>query len=489
LESHYLAVDLGAESGRVLLGTVGPERVRAEEIHRFANIPTAVPGSLRWDVLRLLSEIKTGLRLAGARGLTVSGVSVDAWGVDYVLFREGEPLLTLPYHYRDSRTEGVLDKVFARVPAEDIFAATGIQFMPLNTLYQLFLDAQTRPWVLEAADRFLNIGDYFNFQLSGAPKGEATLASTTQLFDPRTGDWAWNLIAKLGLPKKIFPPLVAPGTVLGPLRPELAEESGISGAQVIASCSHDTAAAVAATPGQGEDWAFLSSGTWSLLGVELPAPVITAESRKYNFTNETGFGGTVMFRKNIAGLWIVQECKRAWAAEGRDYGYDALTAQAEAAPPGRRFIRPEDARFLKPGGMPEKIAAYCRETGQPVPESPGETVRCVLESLALLYARTLEECAAVTGRKFRVLHVVGGGAKNALLNRLTAQATRLRVLAGPSAATALGNILVQAHALGRLGGDLRTLVRNSQAPEIFEPENAEAWEPSRRRFQSLGAAA
>jgi rhamnulokinase len=485
MEKHYLAIDLGAESGRVMLGSLAGGRLSVEEIHRFANVPVRIQGTLRWDLLNLFSEMKEGLRKAAARGEPISGISTDAWGVDYVLFREREPMVTNAFHYRDSRTDGAMEKVFAKVPADRIFADTGIQFMPINTLYQLFMDAQQRPEVLEWADRFLNIGDYFNYLLAGTPYGEASLASTSQLYNPVQKDWAWDLIARLGLPKKLFPPLVLPGTGLGPLLSEVALETNLKGAKVIAGCSHDTAAAVAAVPGQGQDWAFLSSGTWSLLGTELGAPLINADSRKYNFTNEAGYGGTILFRKNIVGLWIVQECRRAWAEMGNEYAYEELTAMAEAAEPLRSLIRPEDARFGKPGRMPGKLADYCRETGQPVPTDPGSMIRCVLESLALLYARTLGECAAATGRRFRALHVVGGGSRNRLLNQLTADALQLPAHAGPVEATAIGNLLIQARTLGHETGDLRSVVRRSFPIETFSPTAAGMWHGAAKRFEAL----
>lgn len=485
MEKHYLAIDLGAESGRVMLGSLENGRLTVEEIHRFANVPVRIQGTLRWDLLNLFSEAKEGLRKAAARGAPISGVSTDAWGVDYVLFKEKEAMVTNAYHYRDSRTDGAMEKVFAKVSADRIFAETGIQFMPINTLYQLFMDTQQRPEVLEWADRFLNIGDYFNYLLAGRPSGEASLASTSQLYNPVRKDWAWDLIAKLGLPGKLFPSLVMPGSKLGPLLDDVALETNLKGVQVVASCSHDTAAAVAAVPGHGQDWAFLSSGTWSLLGTELSAPLIDANSRKYNFTNEAGYGGTIMFRKNIVGLWIVQECRRAWAEMGNEYTYDELTAMAEAAEPLRSLIRPEDARFGKPGRMPGKIVDYCRETGQPVPTDPGSMVRCVLESLALLYAKTLGECAAATGRKFRTLHVVGGGSRNRFLNQFTADALQLPVQSGPVEATAIGNLLIQAKTLGHEAGDLRAVVRHSFPVETFGPTDAGAWHGAAKRFEAL----
>lgn len=488
MEKHYLAIDLGAESGRVMLGSLADGKLTVEEIHRFSNTPVNIQGTLRWDLLNLWSGAKIGLKMAADRGVPISGISTDAWGVDYVLCKEKEAMVTNAFHYRDSRLDGAPEKVFAKVPADRIFAETGIQFMQINTLYQLWTDAQTRPEVLECADRFLNIGDYFNYLLSGRPLGEASLASTSQLYNPVKHAWAWDLIADLKLPKKLFPDLVPSGTLLGPMEREVGLETNLKDAQVIASCSHDTAAAVAAIPGQGQDWAFLSSGTWSLLGAELGAPIIDANSRKYNFTNEVGYGNTIMFRKNIVGLWIVQECKRAWEAMGNRYSYDELTSMAQAAEPLRSLISPEDERFGKPGRMPGKIADYCRETGQPVPTDPGSFIRTVLESLALLYARTLAECAVATGRKFRTLHVVGGGSRNRLLNQFTAEALGLQVQAGPVEATAIGNLLIQAKTLGHETGDIRSVVRRSFPVEVFSPTDAGAWHGAAKRFESLPAA-
>ncbi|MGH7450304.1 MAG: rhamnulokinase, partial [bacterium] len=405
---HYLACDLGAESGRVMLGTLVNGHLTIEEIHRFPNSAIAVSDSLRWDVLRLFEEIKAGLCKVAARNVSVSSLSCDSWGVDYVLLHGNEPMLTAPFHYRDNRTDGGLERAFAVAPADEIFAETGIQFIFINTLYQLHADLMRRPAILAFAERFLNVGDYFNFLLSGVPKAEESLASTTQLYNPQQRAWSKKLIEKFGFPKQIFPEVVPSGTKLGPLLPTIAAETGLQDVQVIASCSHDTGAAVAAVPAEGNGWAYLSSGTWSLLGVESATPIITAKSRQYNFTNEVGYAGSSRFLKNIIGLWILQECRRAWAKAGEDYSYDHLTQMAEAAPSLWVFIDPNEARFSRPDNMLQKIADYCRETNQPVPTTPGEFVRCVLESLALLYRQTLDQIEEVTGRKLTTLHIVGG---------------------------------------------------------------------------------
>jgi rhamnulokinase len=484
---HYVACDLGAESGRVLLGTLADECLSLEEIHRFPNGPVAVCGSLRWDVLRIFDELKTGLHKIAARGISVASLSCDSWGVDYVLLGGNGPVLAAPYHYRDARTDGALERAFAIVPAEQIFAETGIQFMPINTLYQLHDDLQYRPAILAAAEKFLNIGDYFNFLFSGVCKAEESLASTTQLYNPRRRSWSAALIEKFGFPSRIFPEIVPSGTMLGPLLPALAAEAGLHGVCVVAGCSHDTAAAIAAVPAQGDTWAYLSSGTWSLLGIEAPQPNISAKSHQYNFTNEVGYGGSIRFLKNLVGLWIVQECRRAWAREGREYGYDELTRMAEAAASRASFINPADARFGKPDEMPDKIASYCRETHQRVPAAPGEFVRCALESLALSYRQTLDQLEDVAGKKLATVHVVGGGSRNRLLNQWTADATGRAVLAGPSECTGIGNVLVQAIALGHVASldAARRIVRESFPVARYAPGDTSSWETAYARFRKL----
>jgi len=491
--SHtYIACDLGAESGRVILGRLADGRLELEEIHRFANGACRVMGTLRWNVIGIFEELKKGLRKAaaciGSEG--TASLSVDSWGVDYVLFREGEPHLGLPYHYRDPRTDASYEEALRRVSAETIFRETGIQFMSINTLYQFIAEAQANPEKLAAAEQFLNIGDYLNYLLSGAARAEESLASTTQIYNPRERGWSRELIERFGLPGRIFPEIVASGTPLGPLQESVEEETGLLRAKVVATCSHDTGCAVAAVPANGDegDWAYLSSGTWSLLGVELPEPLINEAARAANFTNEAGLGSTTRFLKNTAGLWILQECRRAWAREGREFNYDQLTQFAGDAEPLRAFINPNDPRFLKAGDMPQKIRAFCEETGQVAPHLPGDYVRCILESLALLYRQNLETLRQLTGRPLRTLHIVGGGSKNRLLNQFAADACGLTVVAGPVEATAIGNLLIQALALGHLPSHaaLRETVRNSFAVEAFEPSSASgAWEKAYDTFLSF----
>jgi rhamnulokinase len=485
--NHYVALDLGAESGRVMLGTLIDGRLQMEEIHRFSSSALTIGGSLRWDIPRVFEEIVTGLRKIAARQIEPASISTDSWGVDYVYITRGEPLLTLPFHYRDARTDGGLEKAFATVPAETIFDETGIQFMTINTLYQLLDDLRRRPGVMALAEQFLCIGDYVNYLLSGRAVMEESLASTSQIYNPRERNWSKKLIGQFGLPEKIFPPIVPSGTVLGPLTSNLAEGLQWKRTQIVATCSHDTGTAVAAVPAEGDDWAYLSSGTWSLLGVESPKPVITKESREFNFTNEAGLGGTTRLLKNIVGLWIVQECRRAWLKAGHDYSYDDLAYMATEAEPLKSLIHPADARFYKPDQMPEKVAAYCQETGQTAPSTPGAIIRCVYESLALLYRGTLQQVQTITGRKISQLHIVGGGSKSELLNQMAANATQIPVAAGPVEATAIGNLLVQALALGHLKShaELRQVVRNSFPTKIYQPQHQAAWEEAWQKFTKL----
>lgn len=487
---HYIACDLGAESGRVMLGTLDAGKLSLEEVHRFPSAVVRVFGSLRWDVLRIFEELKTGLRKIGQRKISAASVSVDSWGVDYVLFNNVHPMLSPPFHYRDARTDETYEKVREKIGAEEIFAETGIQFMQINTIYHLASDAEKSRALLEVADGFLNIGDYFNYLFSGIARNDESNASTTQLYNPRTRTWSEKLIELLEIPRKIFPKIVAPGTVLGRLLPEVASETLLNDVQVVATCSHDTGAAVAAVPASGEDWAYLSSGTWSLLGVELPEPLISEKVRAHNFTNEAGYGGTTRFLKNIVGLWILQESRRAWERAGKNFDYAALNTEAQNAEPFRSLINPNAARFAKPGEMPEKIAAFCRETNQPAPETPGQFTRCILESLALLYRKTLEEIEQLTGREISRLHIVGGGSQSALLNQFAASATQREVIAGPVEATAIGNVLVQALALGHIESlDAgRDVVRESFSVQTFQPQEMQSWNGAYQRFSQLNVA-
>jgi rhamnulokinase len=485
MTTHYLACDLGAESGRLMLGSLDGGKLSLEELHRFPNTPIKTDGSLCWDIPGLFRELKVGLRKAGALKLPIVSISTDSWGVDYLLLDAQGEIIPPAFHYRDPRTARGVTRVKASVDWPNIFDETGIQFMPLNTIYQLAAESSER---VARAARILMIADAFNFFLCGKAAIEESNASTTQLYNPRTRQWSKSLLGALDLPERLLPTIVPSGTSLGPLRRKLADETGLSPIQVIASCSHDTGAAVAAVPADGANWAYLSSGTWSLLGVELPAPLITDACRELNFTNEIGYGGSVRLLKNISGLWLVQECRRAWATDGQHLDYETLMKMAAAAPPFVSLIDPMDARFVAAENMPEAIAAFCRETGQPAPVMPGAFIRCALESLALLYRRTLQQIERLVGRKLERLHVVGGGSRNSLLNQFTADALQIPVLAGPAEATAAGNVLVQAIALGHVHSlsAARKIVRDSMPHKCVNPSAVASWNSAWERWTKLG---
>ena len=486
--SKLLAFDLGAESGRAVVGHLDHGRLQLEEIHRFANGPVRVLDSLHWDVLRLWGEIQRGLGLAAsAYGNQLRSVGVDTWGVDFGLLSADGTLLGNPFHYRDSRTDGMMEEAFQIVPRTQIYEQTGIQFMQLNSLYQLLSMVKAESPLLDMANRLLNMPDLFNFWLSGRQASEFSIVTTSQCYNPRTDDWAWDLLGKLGIPAHIFGEIVPTGTVLGALRPSVAESTGSIPIPVVAAAGHDTAAAVAAVPAAGRDYIYLSSGTWSLMGVELDAPVINEQSLAYDITNEGGVGHTFRFLKNIMGLWLVQECRREWARAGRSFSYDELTRLAAEAPAFGPLVSPADYRFLAPGDMPSRIQAFCRETGQPVPETQGQIVRSALESLALEYRWVAERLDEILGRRRPTIHIFGGGSQNKLLNQFAADATGRTVIGGPVEATAIGNVLVQAIALGEIDGlaEGRSLVRDSFDVDIYEPQNTAAWDEAYDRYLRL----
>jgi len=480
---HYLAFDLGAESGRAMLGSISDERLSLEELHRFPNIPVRLPTGLYWDTLRLFHEIRQGLAMAGReRKLTLAGIGVDTWGVDLALLGRDGALVDNPRHYRDSRNNGMLEKTFAAAPREEIFAQTGLQFMQFNTLFQLYAMKLARSPALECATTLLMMPDLFDYWLTGVARSELSDASTTQFYNPVKKRWATELFDALGLPKTILPEIVASGTLLGPLVPEVAESAGLEPTPVYATCCHDTASAVAAVPAEGEDWCYISSGTWSLMGVELDEPVINQGSLSLNFTNEIGFGGSIRFLKNIAGMWLIQECRRAWAVDGREYGYEELARLASTATPFTAIIDPD--AFLEPGRMPEKIAAFCRSTGQAPPAEPAEMCRAILESLALRYRQVLESLESLLGRKLKLIHIVGGGSRNQVLNQFVADATGRPVIAGPAEATAAGNVIVQAIGSGDLPAlnEARQLIRRSFPLTTVEPRPQADWDRAYDKF-------
>ena len=479
----YLAVDLGAESGRVLLGRFDGDRVSLEEVHRFPNVPARVGGGLYWDVLRIFGDVKAGLAKA-AKEADLTGVAVDSWGANFALLdRDGE-LLSNPRNYRDPRTDGMLEKAFALVPKEEIYEKTGIQFIQFNTLYQLL--AMRGSPLLEAAETLFLIPDLVNHWLTGEKSCEYTNATTTQLLDIQTNEWSQDLLERMDLPTRVFPSIVPPATDLGPLLPGVAEEIGADLA-VTTVASHDTASAVAAVPAEGEDFAYISSGTWSLVGVELPGPVVDDGALGANFTNEGGFGGTTRFLRNVTGLWLLQECRRTWAGEGRDYSYEELTRLAGGARAGGPLVDPDHPVFLAPGDMPSRIRRFCEGTGQKPPEGPAAVARCVFESLALKYRYVMGQAEDLTGRAVRTVHVVGGGSQNTLLCQMTADAAGLPVVAGPVEATAVGNVLVQAYARGEVGSleEIRAVVRRSFETTTYRPGDSQDWAELRERFSQV----
>lgn len=484
MPTHYLACDLGADSGRVILGSLEAGRIALTEIHRFPNGPLKTNGALHWNIEGLFTELKAGLKKATAIRLPFSSISTDSWGVDYVLYDERGLILPPVWCYRDSRTALGVEKVADKLDWPTLFAITGIQFLAFNTIYQI---ASEPPERLKQAKQVLLIGDAFNYFCSGVARNEVSLASTTQLYNPTYNRWSQRVFAALGLRDGLFAPICPAGTRLGPLKKSLAAETGLPPVEVIATCSHDTGAAVAAIPASGGNWAYLSSGTWSLMGVELSKPVINEQARAMGFTNEIGFGNTVRLLKNIIGLWILQECRRQWAREGAKYEFAQLEKLAAAAPPFVTLINPDDPRFLSPDNMPEKIAGFCRETNQPVPASHGACVRCIYESLALFYRITLRRLERITGKIMQKLHIVGGGSKDATLNQFAANALKIPVLAGPTECAALGNILIQAITLGHVASHAaaRQLVANSFELVTFTPQDSAQWDAAAVRFEDL----
>ncbi|MGA3188733.1 MAG: rhamnulokinase family protein [Bryobacteraceae bacterium] len=466
-----LAIDLGATSGRVMLGELEQGELALEELHRFSNTPVQLPTGFYWDTLRLFHEIRRGLAIAGReRKLPIDAIGVDTWGVDFGLLGEDGALVDNPRHYRDARTNGVMEKAFAMAPKNEIFEASGVQFMQINSLYQWYAMKLAGSPALRVAKRLLFMPDLFNYWLTGVARAERTIASTSQFYDPRSRAFATEMLARLGLDASILTELVDPGTKLGPLLPDLADFSGLGAVPVYASGGHDTAAAVVAVPAHGKDWCFISSGTWSLMGVELDEPVINAAVLAENFTNEAGAAGKVRFLKNIAGMWLLEECRAAWALEGHNFTYEELLESAAAAKPHTAVIDPD--AFLEPGHMPARIAEFCKSSKQPVPLDPGQVTRVILESLAERYRQVLEHIEKLTGRRIRVIHIVGGGSQNRLLNQLAANITGRVVIAGPVEATAIGNVLIQAMGAGVVRDlrEAREIVARSFLVERFEPE-------------------
>ena len=489
----FLGLDLGAESGRVMAADWDGQRVQLHEVHRFPNRPVSLAGTLRWDLPRLWQELEDGLTRAAAQYPSqIAGVGVDTWGLDYVLLSKSDELLGLPFCYRDGRTHGGLEAAYRRVPRADIFAASGVQFLEINTLYQWLAHERQSPEVFAAADRFLMIPDWLNWCLCGSRVTEFTNATTTQFLHPLKRTWSTDLLERFQLPTHLLPELVEPGTALGTLRPTVSARTGLPAIPVLAPATHDTASAVVAVPTERtghNDWAYISSGTWSLVGIESKQPLLSETALRLNVTNEGGVDGTWRVLKNVTGLWLLQCCRHAFERRGGTTDYAGLVALAEAAPAGQSWVDPDDPRFLNPPDCPAVIQAFCRETNQPVPVSEGALVRCALESLALKYAVVLDQLEQLTGQAIQVVHVVGGGSRNQLLNQLTAAACGRPVIAGPVEATAFGNGLLQIRATGGLSSlaEIRSVVRNSTELRSFVPRASEQdwWAAARARFARL----
>jgi rhamnulokinase len=481
--SKMLAFDFGASSGRAIIGELKDNKLELREIHRFANEPVTFAKHLQWDILRLSHEVKQSLLKCKNSSEDIESIGVDTWGVDYGLLDERGELLGNPYHYRDSRTEGMIEKLFQIVPKEELFERTGLQVAPYNTIYQLFAAKAMRDKALEQAETLLMTPDLINYMLTGNKVTEYTIASTSQLYNHTKENWDEELMERLGIRSDIFTRIVKPGYVVGPVRESICSELNINPIPVIAVASHDTASAVVSVPAEGRKHVYISSGTWSLLGIESDEPISSPLASKYNFTNEGGADGSIRFLKNIMGLWILQECKRAWEKEGITIGFGDMVDMAQGIT-NESYIDPDNGIFYGPGNMPEKVKRFCAETGQKVPDSIGEIVRCVEESLALKYRWAIERIEEITGEKIDVIHIVGGGIQDKLLSSLTAKACGRKVVAGPVEATAIGNLIIQGIALGKIK-DIhqgREIVRNSFEMKEYVPVDPALWDQKYHQF-------
>ncbi len=486
MTKRVLAFDFGASSGRAIIGCFDGEKITLEEVHRFSNDPVSVGGTVYWDVLRLFYEIKQGIikaRMAGG----FDSIGIDTWGVDFGLIDAEGKLMENPVHYRDRRTVGLVDEAFKTMPREKLYGITGIQFMELNTLFQLISLKKDRPWMLERADKMLFMPDLFAYMLTGKMCAEYSIASTSQLIDLETSSWSKDIIDAFGIKESIFAPIVKPGTVLGELTDEICEECGVDKVPVISVCGHDTQSAITSVPCEDGNFAFLSSGTWSLFGTELEKPIVNETSLNINITNEGGFDDTVGFLKNIIGLWLIQESRRQWQRQGEDYSYADLEKLALAAEPFKCFIDPDAPEFVPHGNIPKRVQEFCEKTGQYVPQTVGEIMRCIYESLAMKYKLTFEKLCECTERDYPVIHVIGGGTKDTLLCRLTANSCNRTVKAGPIEATVMGNVAVQLMSDNSVSGisEARKIVANSSELKVYEPEDVEAWEKAYADFLKI----
>lgn len=476
MTKRVLAFDFGASSGRAIIGCFDGDKITLEEVHRFSNDPVSVGGTVYWDVLRLFYEIKQGIIKAKIAG-GFDSIGIDTWGVDFGLIDSEGKLMENPVHYRDARTVGLVDEAFKTMPKEKLYGITGIQFMELNTLFQLISLKKYRPWMLERADKMLFMPDLFGYMLTGKMCAEYSIASTSQLIDLDKRTWSKEILDAFGIKESIFAPLVQPGTVLGELSKEICEECGVNPVPVISVCGHDTQSAITSVPCEDGDFAFLSSGTWSLFGTELDKPIVNETSMNINITNEGGFDGSTGFLKNIIGLWLIQESRRQWKREGKEYSYADLEKLALAAEPFKCFIDPDAPEFVPHGNIPERVREFCRKTGQYVPETVGEIMRCIYESLAMKYRLTFEKLRECTERDYPVIHVIGGGTKDGLLCQMTANSCDRTVKAGPIEATVMGNVAVQLMSDGSVKniGQARKIVAESSELKTFEPKDTDKW--------------
>ncbi len=480
---NYLAIDLGAESGRTIVGSLDGNKLTLTETYRFANGPVQLNDGLHWDVLRLWSDIKEGI----GKSKEIESIGLDTWAIDFALLNKNNSLLSNPFHYRDARTDGMMDEAFKRLPRAEIFSNTGIQFMQINTLYQLLAMSMQKSPLFDVAKTFVTIPDLFNYWLSGELTNEFTNATTTQCFDPLKLDWAMPVLDAMEIPSHLFKPVTDPGTRIGTLLPSLAEETGAGAVPIILPACHDTGSAVVAVPAMNQDFAWLSSGTWSIMGAEVHEPSLSAKALEYNFTNEGGVFGTWRLSKNIMGLWLVQECRREWMRQGEEISFDALTQLAAESEAFMSVIDPDFAEFLHPGDMPSRIQKFCADTNQRVPKTKGQIVRVMLESIALKYCLVLERLEELASKRFNPLHIIGGGTKNKLLNQFAANSTGRTVVAGPVEATAIGNILMQSIGMHHLSSlaEAREVVRASFEPEIYEPNRKADWDEAFSRLQKV----
>lgn len=486
MTKRVLAFDFGASSGRAIIGCFDGRKITLEEVHRFSNDPVSVGGTVYWDVLRLFHEIKQGIikaRLAGG----FDSIGIDTWGVDFGLIDSEGRLMENPIHYRDVRTAGLVDEAFKTMPKEKLYGITGIQFMELNTLFQLISLKKYRPWMLERADKMLFMPDLFAYMLTGKMCAEYSIASTSQIIDLETKSWSTEILDTFGLKESLFAPIVKPGTVLGTLTPEICEECGVEPVPVISVCGHDTQSAITSVPCEDGNFAFLSSGTWSLFGTELDKPIVNEDSMNINITNEGGFGDSVGFLKNIIGLWLIQESRRQWQRQGEDYSYADLEKLALAAEPFKCFIDPDAPEFVPHGNIPKRVREFCKKTGQYVPETVGEIMRCIYESLAMKYKLTFEKLRECTQKDYPVIHIIGGGTKDGLLCQLTANSCNRTVKAGPIEATVMGNVAVQLMSNASIDGigSARKIVADSSELKTYEPVDTDKWEAAYSDFLKI----